>query len=162
MMKTNLYQFVFDTYTAASALTEADAILLNKARQVAIQAYAPYSQFFVGAAGLLTNGEIVVGTNQENASFPAGICAERCLLSTAASLYPNIPIQTIAISYINQQGESKHPISPCGICRQSMLEYEIKQKQPIRLILSGQEGLVYVIPQVACLLPLSFTGDDLG
>jgi len=155
------YRLDYEVYADAAVLPEADAVLLKRAREVTDQAYAPYSSFRVGAVARLTNGEFVIGTNQENASFPVGICAERVLLSAAATLYPGVAIESIAISYHNMKGESKHPISPCGICRQSLLEYEIRVKNPIRLILAGLEGNVYVIPQAGSLLPLSFTSEDM-
>lgn len=155
------YSFVFDVYGSVEELNKEDAWLLNEARGVTESAYAPYSNFNVGAVAKLANGEIVAGTNQENASYPVGLCAERVLLSSAATLYPNIAIETIAISYNNINGESNHPISPCGICRQSLSEYEERIKQPIRLILSGMEGKVYVIQKSSNLLPLSFSSTDL-
>lgn len=155
------YKLNYEVYADAGQLTEADAVLLKRAREATHLAYAPYSQFNVGAIARLVNGATVMGTNQENASFPVGICAERVLLSAAATLHPGIAIESIAISYDNTKGESNHPISPCGICRQSLLEYETRVKQPIRLILGGLEGKVYVIPHAGSLLPLSFTSEDM-
>ncbi len=155
------YQFTYDVYNAVEELNEQDAWLVNEAREVTAAAYAPYSNFNVGAVAKLVNGEIVAGTNQENASYPVGICAERVLLSSAATLYPNIAIDTIAISYNNNNGESSHPISPCGMCRQSLVEYEERMKQPIRLILSGMEGKVIIVHKANSLLPLSFGSIDL-
>ena len=149
------------SYDDISGLEAPDRALLEAARKVTEQAYAPYSEFRVGAVIRLANGQTVNGTNQENASFPAGICAERTALSAATSLFPGEPVQTIAISYHNLNGASRHPISPCGICRQSLAEYEQRQQQPIRLILSGQEGKVYVIPAATPLLPLSFSAKDM-
>ena len=160
-MQAHQYSFEFQVYASADELPGADVLLVKEARAVTANAYAPYSHFHVGAAALLVNGQKVQGTNQENASFPAGICAERVLLSTAASLYPGVGIDTLAISYHNHNGTSEQPISPCGICRQSLLEMEERTHQPIRLILTGQEGKVYVIPRAALLLPLSFTSADL-
>jgi cytidine deaminase len=161
-MNKQQYQFEFEEYTTSSELAPADAALLQQAREVTAHAYAPYSHFHVGAAALLANGKTVTGTNQENASYPAGICAERTLLSTVGSLFPNEPIETIAISYHNHNGgKDDHPVSPCGICRQSLLEYEGRTKHPIRIILSGREGKVYVIREAGMLLPLSFTSSDL-
>jgi cytidine deaminase len=154
-MKKEAYQFSYEVYNSVDELNEQDAWLVNEAREVTSAAYAPYSNFNVGAVAKLVNGEIVAGTNQENASYPVGICAERVLLASAASLYPNIAIDTIAISYDNTRGASSHPISPCGMCRQSLVEYEERVKQPIRLILSGLEG------KVNLLLPLSFGSIDL-
>ena len=141
---------------------DADAFLLSEARSVTQFAYAPYSNFQVGAYAKLVNGESVSGTNQENASYPVGICAERVLLSSVASQYQNVAIDTIAISYNNTNGESDHPISPCGICRQSLSEYEDRVKQPIRIILSGMQGEVYILSTAKHLLPLSFSSTDLG
>jgi cytidine deaminase len=155
------FAFSFEVYDNAEELTSKDAFLLNRAKEVTQQAYAPYSRFRVGAAARLQNGEIITGTNQENASFPAGICAERTLLSAASSLYPGIPIDTLAISYHNEQGPSDHPISPCGICRQSLLESEQRTGKPIRLILGGLQGKIYIIPGSNALLPLAFTTMEL-
>ena len=155
------YRFSYEVYSSVDELTEPDAWLVNEAREVTSAAYAPYSNFNVGAVAKMANGEIVAGTNQENASYPVGICAERVLLSSAATLYPNIPVDTIAISYNNTNGESSHPISPCGMCRQSLVEYEERMKQPIRLLLSGMEGKVFIIQKANLLLPLSFGSVDL-
>ncbi len=155
------YHFNFEVYDSIDELSEKDAWLLNEAREVTQHAYAPYSHFQVGAVARLDNGEIVAGSNQENASFPIGLCAERVLLAAAASIYPKVPIDTIAISYHNDNGESNHPITPCGICRQSLLEFESRVNHPIRMVLGGMEGKVYVIEKAAMLLPLSFTSSDL-
>ncbi|MBK8520968.1 MAG: cytidine deaminase [Ferruginibacter sp.] len=160
-MKKENYSFSYEVYDSIADLNEQDAWLVNEAREVTAAAYAPYSNFNVGAVAKLANGEIVAGTNQENASYPVGICAERVLLGSAASLYPNIAIDTIAISYDNTTGVSNHPISPCGMCRQAMVEYEERVKQPIRLILSGLDGKVFVIANANALLPLSFGSVDL-
>src|SRR5918996_499179 len=98
-MKKEDYKFSFEVYDSIDELTEQDAWLLNEAREVTQHAYAPYSHFQVGAIAKMANGEIVAGSNQENASFPVGLCAERVLLASASSLYPKMPIQSIAISY---------------------------------------------------------------
>ncbi|HMC98718.1 MAG TPA: cytidine deaminase [Ferruginibacter sp.] len=155
------YRFSFEVYDSIEDLNDQDAWLLNKARAVTGSAYAPYSKFNVGAVAKLANGEIVAGTNQENASYPVGLCAERVLLASASTLFPKVPIDALAISYHNINGESNHPISPCGMCRQYLVEYEERVKQPIRLILSGMEGKVYVIEKSTNLLPLSFGSIDL-
>lgn len=160
-MNKEAYQFNYEVYNSVEELNEQDAWLVNEARDVTAAAYAPYSNFNVAAVAKLVNGEIVAGTNQENASYPAGLCAERVLLSSAATLYPGIAIESMAISYNNNNGESNHPISPCGICRQSLVEYEERTKHPIRLILSGMEGKVFVINTAGLLLPLSFGSADL-
>lgn len=160
-MNTEAYQFSYDVYHSVDELNEQDAGLVKKARELTATAYAPYSNFNVAAIARLTNGETVAGTNQENAAYPVGICAERALLASAATLFPNIPIDTIAISYNNKNGVSSHPISPCGMCRQSLVEYEARVNKPIRLILSGLEGHVMVIEKAGWLLPLSFGSEDL-
>jgi cytidine deaminase len=153
--------FEYLSYPDSTALSSEDLKLLQDARDVTAQAYAPYSQFNVGAVMLLENGALVRGTNQENASFPAGICAERVALSTASSLYPGIAVNTIAISYHNLNGSSDTPISPCGICRQSLAEQENRQEQPIRLIMGGQTGKVFVLQTAKHLLPFGFSAEDM-
>lgn len=161
-MKKENITFSYEVFDSVNELPEADQLLLKKARQITALAYAPYSHFMVGAAALLQNAETITGTNQENASFPAGICAERVLLSATAAVFPGIAINTIAISYDNKnKGISDHPVFPCGICRQSLVEYEIRQKQSIQFILGGLKGKIYVIHKAAILLPFSFSGSDL-
>ncbi|HNP24071.1 MAG TPA: cytidine deaminase [Panacibacter sp.] len=160
-MGAETYSFAFEVYHNSDALIDADRTLLDAARQATANAYAPYSKFLVAAAARLDSGEIICGTNQENASYPAGICAERVLLSAIASQHRGAVITTIAISYQNQNGPSEKPISPCGICRQSLLEYEERQQHSIRLILGALEGEVYSISNTGCLLPLAFRGDHL-
>jgi cytidine deaminase len=155
-------RFLYEEYASEAELPEADAVLLQAAREVTVYAYAPYSNFRVGAAARLANGTIVTGTNQENASFPAGICAERTLLSAAAAQYPGVAIETLAISYRNEKGTSDRPISPCGICRQSLQESEQRTGRPIRLVLGGMSGKIIVILRAAELLPFGFTAEELG
>lgn len=161
-MNENKIEIVYKSYEDINELSEHDARLLNEARAVTKQAYAPYSHFNVGAAAILANGKIVTGTNQENASFPVGLCAERTLLATASTLFPDVVIEAMAISYHSKNGQSNQPISPCGMCRQSMQEYEIRLKNPIRLILGGLEGKVFVFEKASDLLPLGFTNSDLN
>ena len=157
------YSFGFEMVDDISDLAKEDAALLLEARKITQKAYAPYSNFLVGAAGMCNNGDMVFGTNQENASYPVGICAERVLLASASMLQTEEAIKTIAISYNNLSGSggSDKPVSPCGMCRQSLAEYEERTKQPIRLILSGMEGKVIVIESAAQLLPLSFGSTDM-
>lgn len=155
------FEFSYHEFSSIDELSKEDAWLLNEAREVTQQAYAPYSKFHVGAVAKLANGEIVAGSNQENASSPAGLCAERVVLASVSSVYPKIPIDTIAISYQGNGTVSDHPISPCGVCRQSLQEFEQRTNHPIRLILGGMEGKVYVISKSSMLLPLAFTSDEL-
>lgn len=160
-MTSEFFTINFKMYDSIAELNESDVALLSEAREITKFAYAPYSNFRVGAVAKLVNGEKVTGTNQENASYPAGICAERTLLSTASSLFPGVAIDTIAISYNNIDGKSDRPISPCGICRQSFAEFQQRTQHPIRIILSGQEGKVQVIENAADLLPFVFSSDDM-
>jgi cytidine deaminase len=161
MKKETLHLF-YEIYDSIDELSNEDAFLLKQAGEATKNAYAPYSNFFVGAAARMGNGELVFGTNQENASYPAGICAERVLLSTASSLHPGIPIKTIAISYRSLDTPSDHPVAPCGICRQSLQEFKERVKLPIRLVLGGLTGKVYVIDDAALLMPFAFDGRELG
>jgi len=162
IMKKEKFEFSFEVYDSIDELNENDKWLLNEARHVTKRAYAPYSKFYVGAAAKLSNGKKVTGTNQENASFPVGICAERVLLGAASSLYPDTSIETIAVSYQSTIVKSDHPISPCGMCRQALQEFELRMEKPVRLILAGMEGKVYVINSASQLLPLAFTNEELN
>lgn len=160
-MKESKIEITYKVYEDISELPKEDAWLLNEARDVTKQAYAPYSNFYVGAAAKLVNGEIVVGTNQENASYPVGLCAERTLLASASALYPGIAIDTMAVSYHSENGNSNQPIAPCGMCRQYLQEYELRVSKPIKLILAGFEGKVFVFEKASYLLPLGFTGESM-
>ena len=157
------HSFEFEIYDDISGLNKEDAALMEEARKTTQKAYAPYSNFLVGAAALFNNGQKVFGTNQENASYPVGICAERVLLASASMLQTDEPIKTMAISYNNlsRVGGSDRPISPCGMCRQSLAEYEERTAQPMRLILSGMEGKVIIIESASQLLPFSFGSESM-
>jgi cytidine deaminase len=160
-MQLKQVQFSVEVYGSSAELAAADAALLDEARVVTKVAYAPYSNFFVGAAAKLANGNIIRGTNQENASYPVAICAERTLMSAAATQYPGVAIEAMAISYDNKNGESIKPISPCGVCRQTLAEFEDRTGHAIKIILSGLTGEVFIIHTAKDLLPLTFTSDDL-
>lgn len=160
-MKEGKFEFNYKVYDSIEELPEDQQVLLKKAREVTAQAYAPYSNFQVGAIAKLDNGETVTGSNQENASFPVGLCAERVLLASISSLFPRVAIDTIAVSYKGEGITSDHPISPCGMCRQALQETEFRVGHPIKLVLGGLEGPVYVIDSVSKLLPLAFTSEEL-
>ena len=160
-MKKESLVFSYSVFDSIDELPPEDASLLRKAMQVTANAYAPYSHFYVGAAAQLDNGEVVTGSNQENASFPVGICAERVLLSSISSQFPNVSIRAIAISYKSDEVKSDHPVAPCGICRQTLQEYEQRLHHPIRLILGGEKGKIIVIEKASELLPLAFTSEEL-
>lgn len=160
-MASETYSFEYEVYNSIDELKDDDRNLLQQAKDITSTAYAPYSNFHVAAAAKLSNGQIVKGTNQENASYPVGTCAERALLGSLGALFPNEPIETMAITYDNVNGSSDTPASPCGMCRQALREYETRTHHSIRLILAGKNGKVYIIPKAGMLLPLGFTSDDL-
>jgi len=145
----------------SAQLSVKDVDLLRVAHESAKNAYAPYSQFKVGAAILLQNGQIISGNNQENAVYPSGMCAERVALFYAGAQYPEVPIEKIAITAIGSDKAVTQPVPPCGNCRQALLEYEIKFGKPIEVIMAGEQGEVYIVKSVAELLPLSFNSNFL-
>jgi len=135
--------------------------LLLKAKNAVHAAYAPYSKFKVGAAVLLDNNEIIIGNNQENATYPNGLCAERVALFNASSNYPDQQIVAIALC-IDYKGKNIHePVFPCGSCRQSILEYEERWSNNIKLYVIGPKDEVVIINTVKDILPLAFSGDYL-
>jgi cytidine deaminase len=150
-------EFIYRVYNNINELSESDARLVEKARQNTALAYAPYSKFRVSAAALLSNGEIVTGTNQENASYPVSICAERSLMASAAALFPDAYITTMAITYDTERNNSLHPISPCGMCRQAIIEHQSRYGHTMRLILTAKSGEIIVVENATNLLPLAFS-----
>ncbi len=151
-MKKINFSFEYQEYDQAADLSADQQELVNRALAISQQAYVPYSKFHVGAALELDNGEIFASTNQENAAYPVGTCAERGLLVYVSSQFPNMIIKRLAVSTEDLQ----QPLPPCGMCRQAILEYEKKQNQPIEIILSGKSGKVYVLKSAKDLLPLYF------
>lgn len=149
-------------YASAHELPEADRRLLEAAGTALQGAYAPYSRYRVGAAVLLTNGEIVIGSNQENASYPSGLCAERVAVFQAGARFPGVAISCIAIRVQPPGSAPGTPAAPCGNCRQSILEYEHRQHAPIRFLLQSGNGIVYECPSTRALLPLGFDPDALS
>ena len=141
-------------------LTPQDRELMDKAKEATSRSYAPYSKFSVSAAALLKNGVIVTGTNQENAAYPSGLCAERTTLFYANSQYPDQPVLTLAIAARSESGYLDTPIPPCGACRQVLLETEQRYQQPMRILLYGEKA-IYEIDGTKDLLPLSFCGEFL-
>jgi cytidine deaminase len=135
--------------------------LLDIAADSLRSAYVPYSHYKVGSAVLLENGAIITGSNQENMAFPSGLCAERVALFAAASQYPGITIKSIAVTAQSQDFPVEEPVSPCGACRQAIIEYEMNQGKPIKLILGCETGKTIVVMKMGDLLPLSFKEDKL-
>lgn len=146
----------FTIYNSQEELPKDIQDLMNQAIEVRKNAYAPYSQFRVGAALLLDNGKIVIGSNQENAAYPSGLCAERVAIYHAGSVYPEAKILKIAITAASDTNQTKAPIPPCGSCRQSIAEYEIKQDTPIEIYFMGEIGEVYKSASLKNLLPFMF------
>jgi cytidine deaminase len=146
----------FDIYQSLNDLPSDEFELMLQAIEARKQAYAPYSKFSVGAAILLANGEVITGSNQENAAYPSGLCAERVAIFYAGAKYPEVQILKIAISATATQERTVLPIPPCGACRQSIMEYEFKQKLPIEIIFMGASGNVAKSASMANLLPLGF------
>lgn len=136
-------------------LSEEERALVESAIKATENSYAKYSNFNVGATVLLDDGRMVIGANQENAVFPLGLCAERTAIFAAQAHYPEHAIVKIAIAARNKNGLVANPVSPCGSCRQVILEMEERYQQPIRILLYGTEG-VYAINSVKDLLPLCF------
>jgi len=133
----------------------ADSNLITAAQQAAKNAYAPYSRFMVGAAVLLSNNQIVTGNNQENAAFPSGLCAERVAMFYANAKYPNELVKTIAITAQTGGNITAIPVSPCGACRQVLLETEHRFGTPIKIILAGNEK-IWIVETAKQLLPIEF------
>ena len=130
--------------------------LMLKAVEIRKNAYAPYSKFKVGVAILLDNGKIVLGSNQENAAYPSGLCAERVAIFYAGANYPEAKILKIAITAASDSYQTSTPIPPCGSCRQSIAEYEIRQETPIEIYFMGEIGAIYKSESLKNLLPFMF------
>lgn len=144
---------VFDSL---DELSQEDKNLMNEAIKARQNAYAPYSKFSVGAALILENGTIIKGNNQENAAYPSGMCAERVAIWNASSQYPDQKVVKLAISASSSTHIVKEPVAPCGACRQTLSEYEMKQKDPIEVFFMGEEGKVIKTSSVLDLLPIAF------
>lgn len=130
--------------------------LMGEAHKIRLKAYAPYSSFLVGAALLLDNGAVFTGNNQENASYPSGLCAERTAIYYAGAQYPDNKIVKMAITAGSSKSQTITPIPPCGACRQAIAEYEVKQETPIEIYFMGATGKVVKSNSLADLLPLIF------
>jgi len=148
-------------YDSIHNLSNEDEQLLEEAGKVVDHAYAPYSRFSVGASVLLENGVVVTGNNQENASYPIGLCAERVALFAAVANNPDLKIKAIAITARSNKFLINKPITPCGACRQVIAEYEHRQQMPIQIIMAGESGKVWLADSIKSLLPFSFSSDDL-
>jgi len=143
-------------YESLDELPKAVVTLMEKASEARLQAYAPYSNFLVGAAILLDTGEVVTGNNQENASYPSGLCAERTAIYYAGANFPKAKIVRMALTAGSQTHPTTTPIPPCGACRQAIAEYEVKQNTPIEIYFMGETGKIVKSNSLTNLLPLGF------
>ncbi|MGB5435948.1 MAG: cytidine deaminase [Maribacter sp.] len=155
-MRKRTISFELEVFDTLEDLDHQDQTLMRSAIEARKNAYAPYSKFLVGAAVLLENGTVVLGSNQENASYPSGLCAERVAVFHAGSKYPGISIKSIAITAMSRNHLVDTPAAPCGNCRQAISEYEFKQKEPISILMMGERGEVHKCNALADILPLGF------
>lgn len=151
----------FLEYEDEQELTKEEQNLLREALNSVDKSYAPYSEFHVGAAVLLENGVIVTGSNQENAAYPSGLCAERVALFYANSQYPGVKIKALAVRARADHFHVDKPITPCGSCRQVMVEAEHRQHEKIKILMKGETGPVHVVSGIEALLPFTFYEDKL-
>jgi cytidine deaminase len=161
MKKWILPAMEIEVFTSLEELPSDEQYLLSEANIAMAAAYAPYSRFKVGAALILENGQVITGNNQENMAYPSGLCAERVAFYYAGAQYPGVTIKKLAITAAAEHFPSDHPIAPCGACRQSMLEYELNQKEPIVVLMRGAEGKTYRVQGIHSMLPLFFNEDCL-
>ena len=161
-MEEHSINIIYSELESLSELEATDRNLLDRAAEACDNAYAPYSSFQVGAALLLDNGEIVCGSNQENAAYPSGLCAERVAMFAASAKYPGVAFKSIAITAKSKKFAINYPVSPCGACRQVMAEYENLGKKPFKVLLKGEHGKIVIIKNISSLLPLAFNSSHLN
>lgn len=155
-MKKIKFTTEYKVYDHISELKADEKALMTRAIEVRKNAYAPYSNFKVGAAILLANGKLITGSNQENAAYPSGLCAERVAIFSAGSTYPKTKILKLAISASSSIKENTYPVAPCGACRQVIAEYEVGQKTSIEIFFMGKTGAIIKVNSLKDLLPLGF------
>ncbi len=160
-MKEIRTESVLQSLVSDADLIPADRALLLEAKKAVTSSYAPYSKFHVGCAIKLANGQIVTGSNQENIAFPSGLCAERVAVFYAGATYPGVTIESIAITVKADNYTVDKPVMSCGACLQSMSEYELRQQQPIRVILQGETGDIYLANGLRTFMPFMFWIDEL-
>ncbi|HLW15646.1 MAG TPA: cytidine deaminase [Flavobacteriaceae bacterium] len=155
------FQFSYIQYDSLDKAPKEIQSLMAKAQEVREKAHAPYSKFLVGAAILDSEGNVYVGNNQENAAYPSGLCAERVAIFHAGAINPNAIFTDLAVTVRSLNKKIDYPTSPCGACRQSLAEYETKQKQGIRIHFMGEEGPIVQVDSIKDLLPFLFDGSSL-
>ncbi len=160
-MKSREIRIIVDEYAEDELMPLSDESLMQHAMVALKGSYAPYSEFHVGAAILLDDQNVIIGSNQENAAYPSGLCAERVAIFHANAAYPNAKVKSIAITAKAESFVMKHPVTPCGACRQVIAETEKRQNEPIRIIMKGEKGISQVVNGVENLLPLMFHEEKL-
>lgn len=146
----------FEAIRNYDSLDDTEKKLFDEAKKIRENAYAPYSHFHVGCAVLLENGEIITGSNQENAAYPSGLCAERTTIFWTAANFPNVKMKKLFVIGAPKDALSSTPIPPCGSCRQSILEYEAKQQEGIEIYFASLDGEIFKTTSIRDLLPFSF------
>jgi cytidine deaminase len=160
-MITHKLTVAYTEFEGTSQLDADDIQLLQEAWKACDSAYAPYSNFHVGASLRLADGLVFIGNNQENAAYPSGICAERVAVFSASAIHPGVAIQTIAVVAKTEVFNLATPVTPCGACRQVLAEYEMLSGKPIRILLQGNSEKIWLLVGISNLLPLMFQGADL-
>ncbi len=162
MKKTISHTSEIQSFDSVSELPPQFQDLITKAESALKSSYSPYSGFSVGSALLLKNGEVILGSNQENIAYPSGLCAERVAIFSAGTNFSEEEIETIAIVAKSIHGEVTNPVTPCGACRQVMIEIESSQTNPITVIMHGSSGTVWVSKSVGDLIPFYFSSPHVG
>jgi cytidine deaminase len=162
MKKTISHTSEVHSYDSVEELSSDLQFLVKKAKSALDSSYSPYSGFKVAAALRLSNGEIVLGSNQENIAYPSGLCAERVAIFSAGTNFPGVEMEAIAIVAKSQHGEVTDPVTPCGACRQVMIELESTQSQPMTVVMTGENGEAWVSESVGNLIPFYFSSSLVG
>jgi cytidine deaminase len=152
----------YEYYKNFNELEEADQALCSKAQEALQSSYSPYSGFKVGTAIRLKDGQIILGSNQENIAYPSGLCAERVALFSIGSSYPDTEIESMAITAFTDRFEITKPVTSCGACLQVMAQFELKQQKPISVLFYCLDGEIIKVPNVKSLLPFGFIEDRLS
>jgi cytidine deaminase len=150
------FNISYELYDGIEELSEADQLLCTHAKKALASSYSPYSQFKVGTAVLLSDGQLVLGSNQENVAYPSGLCAERVALFTVGAAYPNAIIKAMAITAHTANFKIENPVTSCGACLQTMSEFEKKQNSPIEILFYCLDGKILKVKSIDCLLPFGF------
>lgn len=156
MAKSKELVFQYKEYESVNELPEEYRELTHKAKEALVNSYSPYSEFAVGAAVLLENNEIILGSNQENGAYPSGLCAERVALFYAGSKYPGVPVKAMAVTASFKGNPIAEPVSPCGACRQVMIETQNIGRKPYTTIMVGEKRVV-LVEDARFLLPFTFS-----